>query len=235
MWALILAGGFGTRLQSALPDRPKALAPVGDRCFLDYQIEYVQGQGIGTVVFCTGFMADQITSYVGTGERFGIKVYYAEESKPLGTAGAIRNAYEQYDLPKMFVVLNGDTYVNWNCSAMRHAFVDSDLDLAMTVVRATDPAKGSVRMNADGQIMHFVEKQTSAKALYANAGVYLIQRDIVEMWPPGPLSLEYDCLPDLVNRGRACGIVNNHPLFDIGTPEGLREFEKAMFISKEKE
>ena len=227
-WALILVGGFGTRLQSILPNLPKVLAPIGERCFLDYQLDYVKSQGINTVILCTGYLSDQIKLHTGTGEKAGLKVYYSEEEEPLDTAGAIRKACEAFDLPETFFALNGDTYVRWNSHRMYSALVVPHTDLVMTLVRASTGAMGNVELGENSQVTRFVEKEVLVENGFANAGVYLIRRDIVKSWPPGRLSIEYDCLPSMGTKGAIQGVVIDSPLYDIGTPEGLQAFEKAL-------
>src|SRR4051812_43140338 len=104
MYALILAGGYGRRLRSVVADKPKPMADVNGKPFLEYQIEELVGFGVTDVVLCVGYLAGQIQAYFGNGSRWGARIAYAVERQPLGTAGALRNAHHL--VPETFFVLN---------------------------------------------------------------------------------------------------------------------------------
>src|SRR6516165_10361461 len=90
--AILLVGGLGTRLRSVVPSRPKALAPIGDRSFLELLVRQLWLQGIRNLVMCTGYLADQIENKFGDGRSWGVSIEYSNEERPLGTAGAIKGA-----------------------------------------------------------------------------------------------------------------------------------------------
>src|SRR5438477_10610039 len=107
---VILAGGLGTRLRPVLSDRPKGLAPVGERPFLEIQIELLRAQGARRFVLCVGHLAGQIEAYFGNGGRCGVRIDYSIEGEQLlGTGGALKLA-ERFFQPRA-LVLNGDTYL----------------------------------------------------------------------------------------------------------------------------
>ena len=110
MKAVILAGGFGTRLRRVAFDIPKPMVPILRMPFIEYQMRLLKENGIKDIVLCVHYMADKIKSYFGDGKRVGISITYSEEDVPLGTAGAIKKA-EKY-LDDVFIVLNGDSYIN---------------------------------------------------------------------------------------------------------------------------
>ncbi|MEN3002234.1 MAG: nucleotidyltransferase family protein, partial [Armatimonadota bacterium] len=99
MRGVIIAGGFGTRLRPLTLRRPKPLIPVANRPFLEYQVAQLRAAGAEEIVFATNYLADRIEAHFGDGSRFGVRMRYAMEHEPLGTAGAIRNAVE--GLPPM--------------------------------------------------------------------------------------------------------------------------------------
>ena len=109
MIALILAGGIGERLRPITNNIPKPMVPVNGKSFLQYHIEELKRAGIKDIVLCTGYLSNKIQEYFGDGSKFDVKIKYSIEKKPLGTAGAIKNA-EKY-VNNTFLVLNGDSYL----------------------------------------------------------------------------------------------------------------------------
>src|SRR3989344_9013022 len=109
MKTLILCGGLGTRLRSVVSDVPKAMAPIGGKPFLMYQIDWLKKFNLTEIILCVGYLKDHIKNYFGNGSLFGVKITYSEEEALLGTGGAIKNA-EKLLNNEAFIVLNGDTY-----------------------------------------------------------------------------------------------------------------------------
>ena len=112
MKAIILAGGYGTRLKEIAKDVPKPMISIMGKPFLEHQINYLKENGINEIILAVHYQADKIKSYFGTGHRWGVSITYSEESSPLGTAGAVKNA-EKY-IEDTFLVLNGDSYSHIN-------------------------------------------------------------------------------------------------------------------------
>ena len=111
MKALLLVGGFGTRLRPVIPSLPKTLAPLGDRPFLELLLRQLSGQGINHLILCTGYLADQIEDVFQNGSGFGATIEYSKEVVPLGTAGALKLAREHVERESEFLVLNGDSFL----------------------------------------------------------------------------------------------------------------------------
>ena len=109
MQAIILAGGLGTRLRSVVSDRPKPMALVEGKPFLEYVLQGLKKSGIDDIIFAVGYKGGMVEEYFGDGARFGIRARYAYEEELLGTAGAIKNA-GKYVTDEQFFVLNGDTF-----------------------------------------------------------------------------------------------------------------------------
>lgn len=232
--ALILAGGLGTRLQSALPDTPKVLAPVGGHPFITYLLDQLLEAGTGRVVISTGFRADQVRLELGD-EYHGMQLVYSEESSPLGTAGALQHAVGV--LPNGFAcVMNGDSFVNadlrayyeWHCRQARQA--------SLLLAQVEDASRyGTVHTDEHDNVISFLEKEGIRKSGWINAGVYLISRAwIAEMPASTPLSLEREILPRWAKRGLG-GYRTDGAFIDIGTPQTWGEanvfFERLRRIS----
>jgi D-glycero-alpha-D-manno-heptose 1-phosphate guanylyltransferase len=113
MQAVILVGGLGTRLRSALPDLPKPMAPIQGRPFLDYMLAQLKGFGVRDIVFCVGYKARIIEEYFGDGAGAGLNISYSHEEELLGTAGAVKLAEDKIT-EENFLLLNGDCYCDYD-------------------------------------------------------------------------------------------------------------------------
>jgi D-glycero-alpha-D-manno-heptose 1-phosphate guanylyltransferase len=217
--AAILAGGLGTRLRSRIADRPKVLAPVHGRPYLSYLLEQLAAAGVRRVVLLTGYLADQIRSVFGD-TYAGLHLTYSQEPSPLGTAGALRAARPHLSSPSV-LLLNGDSY----CAASLPDFwafhQRQCADLSLVLTRVEDCSRyGRVHVADDGRILHFEEKNQAGDAGWVNAGIYLLQRSLIEDIPAdGPASLERDLFPVWAAGKRCCGFPSWAQFLDIGTPE----------------
>jgi D-glycero-alpha-D-manno-heptose 1-phosphate guanylyltransferase len=218
--AFVLCGGLGTRLRPVLSDRPKSMAPVKSSPFLRILIEQLKAQGIEKVVLGTGYKGEQIEEYFGGGDTMGIDIRYSREHEPLGTAGALKLAENQLSDPTL--ILNGDTYVDWNFQAMHNVYAASDADLVLGVHTVPNIARyGSVTVDREGRVTAFVEKGISEGPGLINAGVYLLRKQIVsDLTPAKFISLEKDVFPGLLHR-RLYGVHCGGAFVDIGVPADL--------------
>jgi NDP-sugar pyrophosphorylase family protein len=221
--AVILAGGFGRRIQHLLPDLPKPMAPVNGKPFLEWVVRYLAAQKIRRVILSTGYLANTIEKHFQSQPVAGVKINCVPEIKPLGTAGgflhAIRNAAEK---PAAWLVMNGDSLAPASLAQMFQSLDDPDMDGAILGVRVADASRfGTILQNAVGDLTGFNEKKPGAGII--NAGVYLFRPSAVGNFPPKtPLSFETEVFPALVAgkiRLKAC--VTDAPFLDIGTPESL--------------
>ena len=225
--AFVLCGGLGTRLRSVVSDRPKSMALVGGVPFLQLLLEDLKAQGIGEVILGTGYMANQVQAFFGRGEEFGLRVCYSREDKPLGTGGALKLAEPLLSDP--VVVLNGDSYVEWNFAATRDLFAQKDASVVMILQAVPDVARyGSVTIEPGGRVTEFVEKGTRTGAGLINAGVYLVRKEIVAALPGGKaVSLERDVFPGLLH-GKVYVLVSEGLFIDIGVPADLERAQTVL-------
>jgi D-glycero-alpha-D-manno-heptose 1-phosphate guanylyltransferase len=227
--AAILAGGMGTRLRPVVADRPKVLAPVHGRPYLTFLLDQLALALVEEVVLLTGFQAEQVRDALG--ETYaGMRLTYSEEPFPLGTAGAIRWALPQLFGPTI-LLLNGDSYCDVNLAVFRdfHARHDADVSLVLATVPGASRF-GSVWADTHGRVKSFEEKTALHGSDCINAGIYLLQRPVIEELPVGrPLSLERNLLPSWVHCLRVCGFRCGGRFLDIGTPEAYAEAE--LFFS----
>jgi NDP-sugar pyrophosphorylase family protein len=223
--AAILAGGLGTRLRSVVADRPKVLAPVGGRPYLTYLLDQLAGASIREVVLLTGDRAAQVREALG--ETYaGLRLIYSAEPTPLGTAGALRRALPHLSAPAV-LLLNGDSYCDVNLDAFRLFHREQGAGVSLVLARVAGASRfGQVRVGRGGRIVRFAEKCEARGAGWINAGVYLLDRGLIEEAPlRRPLSLERDLLPGWVAGGRVCGFQCEGRFLDIGTPESYAEAE----------
>jgi len=225
--AFVLCGGAGTRLRPVLADRPKSMALISGTPFLQLLLDRLRSQGVDDVILGTGYMAEKIESYFGSGNKFDLRIRYSREHEPLGTGGALKLAEPLISDP--VVVLNGDSYVEWSINLMLELFRAKDADLVLVLHAIADVTRyGSVALNQDGRITEFIEKGIRAGPGLINAGVYLLGKQIVRDLPVGTaISLEREVFPRLLDRG-VYGLVCPGLFIDIGIPDDLKRAQTLL-------
>jgi D-glycero-alpha-D-manno-heptose 1-phosphate guanylyltransferase len=223
MRILMLAGGFGTRLQPVLSNIPKALAPVRGKPFIYFQLERLMSQGLKSFVFLLHHKSELIIEFL-EGERnklfSGSEFQYLVEPTPLGTGGAISYAVEKLKLQGNFLVTNSDT---WLGSGVREILNNSDP--AMLIVRSNDSSRyGNVLFNDQKFITQFSEKNEHLGPGWINAGLYLFNSQLFQGWNNKPFSLEKVTLSKLVLDGAFKAVPVSTNFIDIGIPEDYEKF-----------
>jgi len=218
--AVVLCGGRGMRLRSVVRDRPKPMAEVNGRPFLDIVIGHAAKYGLKRYILCAGHKAGVIANYYRARGR-GRSVVVSTEAGPLGTAGAIKNA-ERAITSDPFLVMNGDSYCPADLGAFLRFHAKKKATASMVLVRSRDRAGyGAVVLDGDRRVTRFEEKARTGKGI-VNAGVYLFERAVLAAIPRSrEYSLERDLLPSLAAEGRMYGFLAKCSMIDIGTPEGL--------------
>jgi NDP-sugar pyrophosphorylase family protein len=227
--AMILAGGQGTRFRGVLPGIPKVLAPVCGRPFLGYLLEQIQAAGVREVVLCTGYRADQVYATFGTRHE-DLELRHSAESRPMGTAGALRLALA-HSAAERFLVLNGDSYIHTPLEQFVrwHRTRESSFPGSLLLTRIEDTSRfGTVEVGPRGAIRSFREKCRLAGAGWISAGVYLFRRPLLEsIEPDRETSLEREMFPRWIERGLG-GYTTRAPFVDIGTPESFAQAGNLM-------
>ena len=156
--AFVLCGGFGTRLRAVLPDRPKAMAQIAGTPFLQLILNRLRQQGIRSVILGTGYQAEQIEQFFGNGGEAGMNIRYSREETPLGTGGAVKLAESQLSDPAL--VLNGDSYAEWELLPMLDLLLAKEADLVMLLQKVSDAGRyGSVILEQGHRVSDFMEKE----------------------------------------------------------------------------
>jgi NDP-sugar pyrophosphorylase family protein len=229
--AIVLCGGLGSRLRGEFDDRPKPMAPVDGRPFLEWVLRWLAGEGTRRVVLATGHMSGQIRDHFGDGTALGLEIAYTVEERLLGTGGAVRQAAEVAGGDRFFVT-NGDSFCAANLDRLEADHLAKRARATIWAIPAEDRAQaGAIQVDAGGRVTAFQEKARGAGGGLVNAGVYLIERDVVKTIPAGtPASLERDVFPGLVGGG-LYAVEGGGPLVDIGTPDSYRS--AAALLSQE--
>jgi len=223
MEAIILAGGFGTRLRSVLPDTPKPMAPIDGQPFLARLIDYLGRQGFKKIILSVGYKHEIIESYFGN-QRGLVEISYSVESEPLGTGGAIKKALMLTNSENVFV-LNGDTFVYINYREML-ASRGNDFSRLCIALRTVDNVSryGAVLVE-NNEVTSFVEK-AGERAGLINSGVYLMPSNFFgSVDVPEKFSFERDLLYPCVERLRPQAFITEGYFVDIGIPE---DYQRAQ-------
>lgn len=222
--AIILAGGFGTRLKAAVPGLPKCMAPVAGKPFLYYVISFFQNQGIEEFIFSLGYKHEVIEEYI-LSEFRNIKYKFSIEKEPLGTGGAIKLACAQAS-DKTVLVLNGDTLFQIDLTKLSafHHMTGADCTLSLKPMKNFE-RYGVVRLKKDYSIESFKEKKYYEEG-HINGGVYALNITKFQQEPlPEKFSFEKDYLEALYLGRRMYGVIQDEYFIDIGIPE---DYERAQ-------
>ena len=225
--AVLLVGGLGTRLQSVVSSKPKSLATIGNSSFLALLVRQLRCQGIRRIVICTGYLAEQIENEFGDGRDWEVAIQYSKEPCPLGTAGALKLAQPHIHNGSDFLVMNGDSLIEIDFGQMLrlHQQVGGMATLAVRKVKNAS-LYGTVEVDAAKRVVGCTEKTGSNAPGLVNAGVYVFKRAIFEHIPEGPVSLEREVFPRLLDYGVYA--LQEHGMFiDIGTPDDYARAQKA--------
>ena len=226
MKAVVLVGGEGTRLRPLTFTTPKPLLPIVNQPFLERQLVWLADHGVDDVVLSMGYLPDAFHEHFrdesGQDTFRGMRLRYAVEDEPLGTAGAIRFAADGID--ERFVVCNGDVLTGLDLSAMVEFHDERSAEVTIALTRVEDPsAFGVVPTALDGSVIAFVEKPApgSAPSDWINAGTYVLEPSFLDRIPPRlNVSVERETFPRLLEQpGRLFGYRSDAYWLDIGTPE----------------
>ena len=240
MKALILAGGFGTRLRPLSCTRPKMMFPIANRPLLDWVIEGLSKKGVTKAVLAVNYMADVIKKNFGT-SRYGVKIAYSHEKMPLGTGGPIKEAEQLLNENEdSFFVLNGDILSSIDYSKLYEVHKALGAEATIALREVEDPSRfGVVEINGNNQILRFVEKPKieEAPSKLINAGVYVLNQSVFDIIPSGKkVSIEREIFPILASKRSLFGNRFNGLWIDIGKPQDYITANKLILeeIANEK-
>ena len=222
MKAVILAGGEGTRLRPLTSNQPKPMMPLVNRPMLEHVVALAARHGFDDIVVTVAYLGNQIRDYFGDGSDFGVRMRYAMEEQPLGTAGSVRNAADELD--ETFLVISGDVLTDIDLSAFVAAHRANEAVASIALKRVENPLDfGIVITRADGSIERFLEKPTWGEVFSdtINTGIYVLEPEIFEHIAPGAVvDFSGDVFPAVLADG---GTIHGHVADGYGEDVGTTE------------
>lgn len=220
--AIILAGGLGTRLKSAVSDVPKPMAPIENRPFLEYQLDFWIAKGLTEFTLSVGYLSEVISKHFGSSYR-DARLTYSNEPTPLGTGGGVVRAIKMMEYNGSILLLNGDTFFNVDINDLLsfHNNNSADITIALSSVQK-NTRFGAVTMNSHCEILA-LDSFGEGRSELINGGVYILEsgaiRDLALHFG-NKFSFETEMLPLALERQlRMFGYLSNGAFIDIGTPE----------------
>ncbi|RDY23268.1 D-glycero-D-manno-heptose 1-phosphate guanosyltransferase [Romboutsia maritimum] len=215
MEAIILAGGFGTRLKDVVSNVPKPMAPINNIPFLKYILDYVYKNGVNRVILAVGYKHDIITNYFGNKYK-GMDLIYSIEDKPLFTGGAIKKALNVCK-NKNVLVVNGDTYLDVRLEDMMkfHDINNGDITVAIKHMENFN-RYGTVELS-NIKIIQFNEKQQRESG-FINGGIYILNKSLFNNIRENKFSFEKDIMEKLILDLNILGFITKGYFIDIGIP-----------------
>lgn len=222
MKAVVLVGGFGTRLRPLTVTTPKQMLPVVDRPMIEYVVSTLKQAGVSEVVLALGYRDDLFRAAYPDAVCGGVSLSYAVEPEPLDTAGAVRFAADAVGVDEPFIVVNGDVLTDIDIGSLwdRHHALGAQATIALT--RVEDPSRfGVVPTDAEGRVLGFIEKpnRDEAPTDWINAGMYVLEPEILERIAGGRrVSIEREIFPAIVAERGLWAVHCDAYWIDIGTP-----------------
>ncbi len=235
MKALILIGGEGTRLRPLTYTTLKCMVPIANRHFIDYQMKLLKKNSIREVILSICYLPEKVKKAVGSGKKYGMKIRYAREKEPLGTAGAIKNC-EKY-LDDTTVIMNGDILTDIDINGMLKSHKDKKAVVTIALHKVDNPsAYGLVLTQKSGRVISFIEKPGEAEAPtnWINAGIYIFDRKALGFIPAGiKCSVEREIFPALIEKGEPVfGYKTGAYWLDIGKIDSYRKANYDVLSGK---
>jgi len=222
--AILLVGGFGTRLRPLTNHRPKPMLPIASLPVTEHQLAMAKRAGIKRIVLATSYMSEVFIPYFGDGSKWGMEIKYAVEKEPLGTGGAIRNAAKELSGDSQVVIFNGDVLSSHNLKGQLDLHINSGADVTLHLTPVEDArAYGCVPTDSEGRVTAFLEKMDNPITNSINAGCYVFDKSVIDSIPENEvISVERETFPQLIEAGKkVMGFVEKAYWLDIGTPNAL--------------
>ena len=223
----ILAGGLATRLRPITERIPKSLVEVAGKPFAAHQLELLRRHGSTEVVFCVGYLADQVQTALGDGSRWGMRLQYVFDGPTLlGTGGALRRALPR--LGDAFLVLYGDSYLECDYAAVEQAFKDSGKLGLMTVYRNDDHWDRSNVLFSDGRILRYDKHSRTPDMRHIDYGLGAFRVEPFDHYAAEQAFDLAEVYQDLIAKDQLAGFEVAERFYEIGSPEGLEETRQHL-------
>lgn len=225
MEAIILAGGFGTRLQHVVNDVPKPMAPINEVPFLKYIFDQLSKYKVNKIILAVGYKSDVIINYFGNRYK-EIDIIYSKEETPLFTGGAIKKALDFCKNKNVFII-NGDTYFDINLNDMFDFHVKNKSNLTVAIKEMYNFDRYGTAELKDQQITKFHEKQAKSSG-YINGGIYILNKEILNKFKLEKFSFEQDFMEKKVSDLLIMGFKSKNYFIDIGVPDDYYKAQKDL-------
>lgn len=223
---VILAGGKATRLGYLTKSRPKSMVMVGNKPFLELQINMLHASGVQNILLCLGHLSQQIRDFFGDGQRLDVKISYSIEDKPLGTAGALKNAESL--LSDTFMTIYGDSYLFLNLEEIASHFKKSRKLGLMTVYRNSGLYdRSNTTIDNNGLVVKYNKQDTSGLE-YIDYGLSVFRKQILDWIPQGKYYPLEEVFRNLIKMKELIAFESKERFYEIGSPDGLAEFRKFI-------
>ncbi len=222
-----MAGGLATRLRPITEKIPKGLVEIDGKPFLEYQIKLLKKYEIKNIILCVGYKGEMIEEYFGDGENFGVKISYSKESKPLGTGGAIRKAFNK--LRKNFFVMYGDAYLNFDYKDIISFYEKSKGTAVLSIYKNKGKYDSSnVILDNNGKVL-YDKSNPSSNMEYIDYGLSVLNKDLVKKFIPSQGFYDLaDFYNEISKKELLLGYEVNERFYEIGSFGGLDEFKKYI-------
>lgn len=227
MQVVILAGGLATRLRPLTDTMPKSLVEIGSKPFLEYQLDFLKSGGVKDVVLCVGYQGDKIEQIFGGGGKFGVNIKYSyEKEQLLGTAGALKNA--EHLLGDKFFVMNGDSYLFLDFATVMSYFNELSQLALMVVYKNYDRYERSNTLIEGNLVKQYSKKEKTGDMIYIDYGASILRKRALELVPPNQVYSLEQLFQQLIPQKELLAYEVTRRFYEIGSPEGLAEFRKAI-------
>lgn len=231
MQAVILAGGLGIRLRPLTYRVPKSMVPILDKPYLYYQLEFLSKQGIPDILILTGYLGNQIEEYFKDGSYLGLRIRYCREREPVGTGGALRNAWSL--LEEKFFIIYGDSFLPINYSIVEDEFLKSGKEALVVVYDNRNKEIGvqcNITINSSSLVTNYSKKKPYPELRYIDAGVLTLKKEVLKHISKNKrvVSFEEEIFPVLIQKRKLIAYITRQRFYDIGTQERMKQFEEFL-------
>lgn len=236
MKAVVMAGGEGTRLRPMTSSMPKPLLPVANRPIMEHVLRLLKRHGLNETVVTVQFLASLVRNYFGDGEELGMELTYANEEKPLGTAGSVKNAEEALK-DDAFLVISGDALTDFDLSDLIAFHKEKGAMVTVCLTRVPNPLEfGITIVDEEGKVERFLEKPTWGQVFSdtVNTGIYVMEPEVFD-YVEADVSVDWsgDVFPQLMKEGKPIyGYIAEGYWEDVGTHESYVKAQADVLEGK---
>lgn len=227
--AVILAGGLGTRLAPYTETNPKPMFPFKGVPFIEYLVQQVKGFGINDIVLLLGYLPEKISSYLGDGSKYGVKIRYLVTPVEYDTGDRLLQA--QCVLAEKFILMYCDNYCPIQFKQLESDFINNNSLIQISVYENKDNyTKSNLKIDAEGRVLIYDKKRLSQNLQGVDIGYAIIDKQVFSLLKGHNINFEAAVYPDIVKRGRMYATITKHRYYSVGSWERI-ELTKQFFLN----